>query len=185
MIEELHVPDPQVHVPDPALLEVPIGIALLVLTILVHGTCLRIISRRFNWAWSRVSLKSSHWRSNLLLAAAISALTLLHLIETLLYAVPLHTFGLFDSLRDSYYFVLECYTTLGEGRLSLPEEWRLLGPIIAMSGLFTFGWTGSVLVSIMAQIRSLDTAQAHQALQEGARHGSDGDQGPPAGPKGN
>ena len=49
-------------------------------------------------------------------------------------------------MRDSYYFVLESYTTLGEGNVTLPDRWRLLGPIIGMSGLFTFGWTGSVLV---------------------------------------
>ena len=41
-------------------------------------------------------------------------------------------------MRDSYYFVLESYTTLGEGTVSLPDRWRLIGSIMAMSGLFTF-----------------------------------------------
>ena len=27
-------------------------------------------------------------------------------------------------------------------RFTLPDEWRLVGPVIAISGLFTFGWTG-------------------------------------------
>jgi hypothetical protein len=31
----------------------------------------------------------------------------------------------------------------------LPDGWHMLAPIIAMSGLFTFGWTGSVLVEIV------------------------------------
>ena len=34
-----------------------------------------------------------------------------------------------------------------------------------MSGLFTFGWTGSVLVSIMNEFGKLDTAQAHAELK--------------------
>ncbi|MGO4837464.1 ion channel, partial [Rhizobiaceae sp. 2RAB30] len=59
-----------------------------------------------------------------------------------------------------YYFVLESYTTLGAGNIALPDQWRLLGPSIAMSGLFTFGWTGSVLVSIMTEFGKLDRIRA-------------------------
>jgi hypothetical protein len=33
-------------------------------------------------------------------------------------------------MRDSYYYALESYTTLGEGNVTLPDTWRLLGPII-------------------------------------------------------
>ena len=49
------------------------------------------------------------------------------------------------------FFAAETYTTLGEGAVRLPQSWRQLGPIIAVSGLFTFGWTSSVLVYIMTQ----------------------------------
>jgi hypothetical protein len=56
--------------------------------------------------------------------------------------------------------VLESYTTLGEGSVELPERWRLIGPIIAISGLFTFGWTGSLLVSIMTDFNKLDRDRA-------------------------
>ena len=68
--------------------------------------------------------------------------------------------GLIPSMRDSYYFVLESYTTLGEGAVSLPDRWRLIGPIMAMSGLFTFGWIGSFLVSIMTEFGKLDRLRA-------------------------
>ena len=91
---------------------------------------------------------------------AIGALTLLHLVETLMWAVPLHLLGIVPNLRDSYYYVLESYTTLGEGNVSLPPDWRLIGPMIAMSGLFTFGWTGSVLVSIMTDFAKFDRSRA-------------------------
>ena len=90
----------------------------------------------------------------------IGSLTLLHLVETLIWAVPLHLLGICPNLRDSYYYVLESYTTLGEGNVALPDRWRLIGPIIAMSGLFTFGWTGSVLVSIMTDFGKLDRSRA-------------------------
>ena len=70
-------------------------------------------------------------------------------------------------MRDSYYYVLANYTTLGEGNISLPDRWRLIGPIIAMSGLFTFGWTGSVLVSIMTEFGKLDRVRAKKPTDSG------------------
>src|SRR4029079_6533337 len=91
-----------------------------------------------------------------LLVFAISALTILHLFETMILAVPIYMSGLIPNLRNSYYFVLEAYTTLGEGNISLPYDGRLVGPLIAISGRFTFGWTGSVLVNVMSDLMKLD-----------------------------
>lgn len=150
--------------PDP-LLEAAIGLAMLVSVILIHGFSLRVINRRFSRGWSRVTVHTRHWRINLLLATAVGSLVGMHMLETLLIAAPLSAAGLQPTLRDSYFFVLESYTTLGEGTLPLPEPWRLLGPFIAMSGLFTFGWTGSVLVSIMTRFGNLDSAEANAALR--------------------
>lgn len=157
---------------DPVpLVEVALGLTMLVAVILIHGFGIRVVNRRFSRGWARVTVRSRHWRINLLLAVAVGSLAALHLAETLLIATPLWLAGIMPNLRDSYYFVLESYTTLGEGNLRLPEPWRLLGPIIAMSGLFTFGWTGSVLVSIMTQFGRLDAAQADVARDQSHQAG--------------
>jgi hypothetical protein len=103
------------------------------------------------------------------LAVAVASLAALHLVETLLWAVPIYSAGLIPGLRDSYYFVLECYTTLGEGNVRLPDDWRLLGPIIAMSGLFTFGWTAGVLVSIMTEFGKFERERARRT--DGSKDG--------------
>ena len=92
----------------------------------------------------------------------VFAFAVTHLVETLIWAVPIHRLGMIPNLRDAYYYVLESYTTLGEGAVSLPDQWRLIGPIIAMSGLFTFGWTGSVLVGIMTEYGQLDRSRARR-----------------------
>ena len=62
--------------------------------------------------------------------------------------------------------MLESYTTLGEGTVTLPDSWRLIGPMIAMSGLFTFGWTGSVLVSVMSDFLKFDRYASSHAHKE-------------------
>ena len=138
------------------ILETILGIVGIILVIFVHGIGIRIINQRFFESWIRVSEITPRWRINVLLAFTIGSLGTLHFLETLFWAVPGTASGLIPSMRDSYYFVLETYTTLGEGNVTLPNQWRLIGPIIAMSGLFTFGWTGSVLVNIMTEFGKVD-----------------------------
>lgn len=144
--------------PPPAL-EIAIGTLGVILIIFVHGAGICSISHRFNKAWIRVGPKG-FVRPNILLAITIGCLAGLHFLETLIWALPISEGGLIPSMRDSYYFVLESYTTLGGGNIALPDQWRLLGPCIAVSGLFTFGWTGSVLVSIMTEFGKLDRSRA-------------------------
>jgi len=142
--------------------EIFVGTLLLITVILVHGTGIRMISRRFNNSWAGVTSTTPHWRPNLILSLTIAALAALHFAETLIWAVPIYVRDIIPSMRDSYYYVLESYTTLGEGTITLPDHWRLIGPIIAMSGLFTFGWTGSILVNIMNEFGKLDRMGARR-----------------------
>ena len=100
-----------------------------------------------------------------LVALTISALVFVHLTETLLWTVPLLWLGIIDNFRDAYYYVLEAYTTLGEGTLYLPDQWRLVGPVIAISGLFTFGWTASVLVYVMGETGRLHAERSKEVAR--------------------
>jgi hypothetical protein len=153
-MDELSTPHP--------VLELVLGTLMMVLIIFVHGVGIRTINRGFSKSWIEVTDTTPYWRLDLLFTFTIGSLAALHFAETLLWAIPLSVAGLIPSMRDSYYYVLESYTTLGEGAVSLPDRWRLIGPIIAMSGLFTFGWTGSVLVSIMTELSKLDRVRAKQ-----------------------
>lgn len=146
------------------LFEVAIGTLGLVVVIFVHGFLMSAISRRFNRSWVRIDTpgRAKFWRSDLLVAGVITAFVAAHLLATLIWSVPMQYFGLIPDMRDCYYFVLQCYTTLGMSVITLPEEWRLLGPVIGMSGLFTFGWTGSVLVGIMTEYGRLARNKARE-----------------------
>jgi hypothetical protein len=150
--------------PNPVL-EILVGVLILIIIIFVHGMGMRLVNRRFSAAWAQVTPTTPHWRTDSLLAIAIGSLAVVHLIETFLWAVPLNLMDIIPRMRDCYYYVLESYTTLGEGNVVLPDRWRLIGPIIAMSGLFTFGWTASVLVNIMTEFGRLDRARARKSTE--------------------
>lgn len=146
---------------DP-LIETAVGLSMLVAIIMLHGFGIRAINRAFILRTAAFAGDTPRWRVNLLLAAAVLAIAVLHLVETLLLALPLYGGAMLPTLRDSYYFALQSYTTLGDSGLRLPESWQLLGPMIAVAGLFTFGLTAGVLVDILSQIGRIDRADARR-----------------------
>lgn len=162
----------EVFIEDPfPFAEFLFGVLGLVVIIFIHGIGVRRITRMFNNHWTRLTPRVPAWHVNLLFGMVIAALVALHLFETLVFALVIWMVGLLPSLRDAYYFVMESYTTLGASLVELPVAWRLAGPIIGMAGLFTFGWTSSLLVSVMGDISRHDRAQAitdvrREALEE-------------------
>ena len=141
------------------LLEMLVGLAILSLVILVHGVGVRLVYRHFTRTWAA---GHSAWHRNFVLSVATASLAALHLVVTLMWAWPIWWSSLIPSLRDAYFFVLENYTTLGDDSVSLPKAWRLIGPVIAISGLFNFGWTASIFVNMMHDVGTLDRAEARR-----------------------
>jgi hypothetical protein len=163
----------ELSTPNPVL-ELVLGTLTMIVIIFVHGVGIRAINRQFSKSWIHVSDTTPLWRLDVMLALIIGSLATLHFTETLLWAAPVYMLGLIPSLRDSYYYVLQSYTTLGTGVVGLPDQWRLIGPIIAMSGLFTFGWTASVLVSVMTEFGKMDRARAERHKGRGPSEGAGG-----------
>lgn len=145
--------------------ELAFGMLVLVVIIVVHGWSMAHISRRFARRVVLMPIDAPRWRVTGLMGVTISLLALTHLMETLLWAWPIWASGLIANFRDSYYFVLETYTTLGDANVALPDAWRLVGPMIAISGLFTFSWTGSVLVYVVGESGRRHAATAAQEAQ--------------------
>jgi len=149
--------------PNPVI-ETILGVFWLTLVILIHGIGIQKINRQFTHLWARVTIETSHWKINIILALVIASLTVLHLVETIFWALPIYALSLVPTWADAYFYVLENYTTLGAGDVRLPERWRLMGPIIAISGLFTFGWTTGVLVSTMTEFTQLNKQRSKSTI---------------------
>jgi hypothetical protein len=143
--------------------ELLFAMIVFVLIIGVHGWSMTTISRLFTEQLARLPSRAAQWKVNALMGLTISLLAVTHLAETLLWAVPIWASGLIPTARDSYYFVLETYTTLGDSNIALPDAWRLIGPMIAISGLFTFSWTGSVLVFVVGETGRRHSAELRRA----------------------
>lgn len=81
----------------------------MIVVIFVHGVGIWSICLQFSKSWAQVTSVTPHWRLNLMLAVTIAALALVRFAETR---------EIILSMRDSYYYALESYTTLGEGNVT-------------------------------------------------------------------
>ena len=144
------------------------GGGMLLVIVLVHATGMRTLTDRFEKRLLTFGIMQSTWRPDALMGLVIFLMLLLHLFEIWLWAAALVYSGLVQNWRAAGFFAANTYTTVGYGNFLLPDGWHMLAPIIAISGLFTFGWTGSVLVEIVRRCQEIKTA-AFKARLENSR----------------
>ncbi len=138
--------------------DVAFGGAMLMLIIVIHATGVRAVTGHVAHRSRIIMLRPKVWRADLLMTTSILLLLALHLTETIVWAAALVESGLVPSWRAAGFFAGNTYTTVGYGTFVLPVGWEMVAPIIAISGLFTFGWSGSVLVDIVARCQRIKDA---------------------------
>jgi len=134
--------------------EITIGAAALIVSLLFHGFGMALVQRKHR---DYMRLRPFRFGRQLTFSVLILLLIATHLIEVLLWAASLQAVGAITQFRHAFYYVAVTYTTLGyaEGTLSL--QWRILAPMMAMSGVFAFGWTTSVLFAIVSENSKADS----------------------------
>ncbi len=142
---------------DPSLLEVfAIGATVLVSVTLVHGSVLSQIVRDYRRGAKRLLEHANHpfWAS-VRFGRSVLLMLVLHIVDMSIWATVLTRLGLITDARASLYFTANSYTTLGYGGMPLGSGWRELGPMMAISGLFTFAWTTGVMFNVVGYQRQL------------------------------
>jgi hypothetical protein len=129
--------------------EVGLGTALMLVILSVHGTGMFAVQKTFDRYWPRIVARSREILRRAFMGGVILSLLAIHYVEILLWASTLYALDALPDMRTAFYFAGGAYTTYGSPGVNLPMEWRLLGFMIATSGLFTFGWTTGILVSIV------------------------------------
>jgi hypothetical protein len=136
------------------------GGAMLLLIVLVHASGVRFVTSHVVRRSLLILQRPTAWRADLLMSSTVFMLLALHLIEIVIWAAALVYSGLVPDWRASGFFTGNTYTTVGYGAFVLPLGWHMLAPIIAISGLFTFGWSGSVLVDLVGRCQKIKDAAA-------------------------
>ena len=130
--------------------DIMFGGTVLVVVVMFHAFWIRVITGSFLKRSQTARSRASLWRADFLFMVMVMALLALHLAEVVLWSSALIFGSIIDDWSKAAYFAANCYTALGEP-FALAHAWRIVPPIIAMSGIFTFAWTASVLVNFVSR----------------------------------
>lgn len=144
-----------------------IGSVILVGLVLFHGAGIHWILTFHKRGNLRLRSGRPHISGAVFLfGAAVFLLLSLHIIGVLTWAFALTRLGLISDTKNAVYFCANAYTTLGYGQVDLDPRYRIISPIIGISGLFTFAWTTSALVTIVtchnALVEQLENERAKE-----------------------
>jgi len=138
------------------LLDFLFGGAGLMAILFFHGLCIALI---YPWFMQRSQVmlrRRTYWRVEILFFFSMFLLMMTHLGEIMLWAILVFQLGLVDTLRQAITFFGSTYTTVGYNSDLMPEGWKVMTMIIALSGMFSFAWTTGIM---MMMLRPFHAAQ--------------------------
>jgi voltage-gated potassium channel Kch len=122
---------------------------LMASTVVIHAygvmSALRWLRRHEPTSW-----RLSRWaRLFVILAGWI---ILLHVAEIIVWAVAYTVIRAMPDLQSGLYFSAVTYTTTGYGDLVLPERWRLVGGVEALTGILMCGWSTGFFFAVVSKM---------------------------------
>ncbi len=134
------------------------GGGMLFLILLFHALYMFFVEKRYEiMTENLVHKKRAGWIRPVFYVMAF-ILTLSHLIEIYIWGKVLSFYGLVPNPHEAMIFAGSAYTTVGYGTNPLPASWDLVMVVIALSGMVTFGWSISVLSSMVSSARTRSKA---------------------------
>jgi hypothetical protein len=134
-----------------------IGLTLMALCVAVHAGGLSAALRRLP---RRVDPAQPFWRSTGLFVAVAAWLVLLHLLEMTTWAIVYYRNDAIAGLQNAFYFSAVTYTTTGYGDLVLPEAWRLVGGVEALTGILMCGWSSGFFFAVVNRMYQTRVSRA-------------------------
>jgi hypothetical protein len=139
------------------------GCPLIVLTVIMHVLCIGYINQQAILIHKRM-IKHSYATATFGILVGTTALlaTLLHAIETAIWAVAYIYIGALSEMRSAMLYSLGAMTTYGQ-QLRLEDRWRLLGTLEALNGWLLFGLSTAFLFFLIQEV-----APHHRTGRQGA-----------------
>ena len=142
-----------------------LAFVLMAVCVVLHAAGLTLAMRWLERA--RGALGRSYWRQLRLLITLAGWTVLVHLVEITVWAAYYTGGGGMPDLDAALYFSAVTYTTTGYGDLVLPEPWRLVGGVEALTGILMCGWSTGFFFTTVNQIFIRDAKTAASTTGRG------------------
>jgi ion channel len=122
---------------------------LMALCVVIHATG---VSSAVRWLRDQTAAARDFWLGAWLFIWVAGWIILLHLIEITIWAVFYERTAAMADLQSALYFSAVTYTTTGYGDLVLPQQWRMVGAIEALTGILMCGWSTSFFFLVVTRM---------------------------------
>lgn len=134
-----------------------IGGGLMALCVIVHAAGVTVAVR---WLRERVTSTHRAWPGIWLVIRVAGFMVFLHLVEISAWGLVYVWRGAMPDTSSALYFSGVTYTTTGYGDLVLPQEWRLVGAIEALTGILMCGLSTGFFFAVLSRMLRDQTASA-------------------------
>jgi hypothetical protein len=124
------------------------GGAICLINIAIHAAVMALVVTAALRTSGATQALHRRRREMAIMVATVSVLLAAHTLEVAVWAAAYSVIGMAPK-GQVFYFAFVNYTTLGYGDVVPPEDWRLIGPITAMSGVLLFGWSTAVIFEVL------------------------------------
>src|SRR5258705_8276186 len=125
------------------------GSGLVATTVIIHAAGLGVVLSHV--LRSTVRPDARFWPITWLLVRIAWFLIVIHLLEIAVWALFFWWQNCLPDAESSFYFSGVTYATLGYGDLLLPKEWRLFGPLEALTGTLMFGLSIAFFFAVLSK----------------------------------
>ncbi len=126
---------------------------LMALCVVIHAAGVSSVVR-----WLRYPATALRfWMGTWLFIRLAGWIVLLHMIEITTWAWFYERRAAMPDLQSALYFSAVTYTTTGYGDLVLPQEWRLVGAIEALTGILMCGWSTGFFFAVVGRMFQAET----------------------------
>ena len=126
-----------------------IASCLVAITVLIHAAGLSIVLSHV--LHHTMAPEARFWPITWLLIRIAWWLILIHTVEIAVWALFFWWQKCLPDAESSFYFSGVTYATLGYGDILLPKEWRMLGPLEALTGSLMVGLSIAFFFAVLSR----------------------------------
>ena len=119
------------------------------------------LTAALRWLKGRAApIEGRFWPATQMLICIAGWALFLHLLEIAVWALHYAWKEAMPDVASAFYFSAVTYTTTGYGDLVLPEEWRLVGSVEALTGILMCGLSTGLFFAVFAKVFGFNSGRA-------------------------
>jgi hypothetical protein len=138
-------------------LQITVSILMALLCVTIHGIGLFSLSRalRSEAASERLQhIDALSPRGAIFTISIVLAMFLLHGLEILAFAMMIWQLGAVPGFEDAVYYSTISYSTVGYQDTHMANDWRMLGAVESVLGIFLIGWSTAFFFLVLGRIEA-------------------------------